>query len=99
MSEYPLENGQIARLVQESAAVRVDTQGSILKVHVYMEITVQKAIDSLPADWKDVVVLKDIEELPYEEIASVLGCEVGTVKSRLHRARMALREKLAGLVE
>ena len=64
-----------------------------------LEITVQKAIDSLPADWKDVVVLKDIEDMPYEEIASVLNCEVGTVKSRLHRARMALREKLAGLVE
>ena len=40
------------------------------------------------------VVLRDIEGLSYEEIAQALGLELGTVRSRLHRARMDLKEKL-----
>ena len=52
------------------------------------------AISSLPEKFKSVVVLRDVEDLPYEEIAETLQIPVGTVRSRLHRARAILFEKL-----
>jgi RNA polymerase sigma-70 factor (ECF subfamily) len=59
---------------------------------------IQKEIDSLPGDQKTVVVLRDIEALPYEEIAQITGYNMGTVKSKLARARERLRKKLRGLI-
>jgi RNA polymerase sigma-70 factor (ECF subfamily) len=56
---------------------------------------VQEAIADLDEDHRLVVVLRDIEELAYEEICQITGLPEGTVKSRLHRARLALKEKLA----
>jgi RNA polymerase sigma-70 factor (ECF subfamily) len=56
---------------------------------------VQRAIASLEEEHRVVVVLRDIEELSYEEICEITGLPEGTVKSRLHRARLALKEKLA----
>lgn len=58
---------------------------------------VQAAIAELPEDHRLVVILRDIEGLAYEEIAAVLGEPEGTVKSRLHRGRLALARKLTGL--
>ena len=56
---------------------------------------VQRALDALPADFRAAVVLCDIEGLSYEEIADALGVKLGTVRSRIHRGRAALREALA----
>ncbi len=53
-----------------------------------------KAISSLPGYHREVIVLREIEGMPYDEIAKVLGCSVGTVMSRLHYARAKLREAL-----
>ena len=55
---------------------------------------VQSALDRLPEEFRTAVVLADIEGLPYDEVANVLRCPVGTVRSRLHRARQMLREAL-----
>jgi RNA polymerase sigma-70 factor (ECF subfamily) len=55
---------------------------------------VQDALAELPEDYRTVLVLKELEGLPYEEIAAVVGCPIGTVRSRIHRARQELREKL-----
>jgi RNA polymerase sigma-70 factor, ECF subfamily len=52
------------------------------------------AIGGLPEKFKSVVILRDVENLPYEEIAEALEIPVGTVRSRLHRARAMLFEKL-----
>ena len=57
------------------------------------------AIAELPTEQREVLVLRDVEGLSAAEAASVVGVEVGALKSRLHRARMALRERLAGLFE
>lgn len=55
---------------------------------------VRRAISTLPENYREVVVLCELEEMSYEEAASALGCPVGTVRSRLHRARAILLEKL-----
>ena len=59
---------------------------------------IQKAIGSLPDDFKEIVILRDIEGLSYEEIAEVTRYNMGTVKSRLSRAREELRQKLKELI-
>ena len=55
----------------------------------------QAALDSLPAEFRAAVVLCDIEGLSYEEIGATLGVKLGTVRSRIHRGRQALRDYLA----
>jgi RNA polymerase sigma-70 factor (ECF subfamily) len=56
--------------------------------------TLQRALDRLPFDQRTVIVLREVDGLSYEEIAYSLGVAVGTVKSRLTRARQTLREDL-----
>jgi RNA polymerase sigma-70 factor (ECF subfamily) len=63
-----------------------------------IQIQVQEALSRLPEDLRMATVLYDIEGLSYREIATVLKIPEGTVKSRIHRARSALRSRLKGLV-
>jgi len=55
---------------------------------------VTEALQSLPEDFRTVVILSDIEGLSYEEIAEFLNCPIGTVRSRLHRGRKILQTQL-----
>jgi RNA polymerase sigma-70 factor (ECF subfamily) len=48
----------------------------------------------LPENYREVVILCELEEMSYEEVSAALGCPVGTVRSRLHRGRSLLIEKL-----
>jgi RNA polymerase sigma-70 factor (ECF subfamily) len=57
------------------------------------------AIAALPEKFKSVIVLRDIEDLPYEEIAELLEIPIGTVRSRLHRARSLLFDRLKGYAQ
>lgn len=59
-----------------------------------VEAEVQRALDDLPDEFRLAVVLSDIEELSYKEIADVMGCPIGTVMSRLHRGRKLLQKTL-----
>ncbi len=59
--------------------------------------TVRRAVLALPAHYREVVLLCYLHELSYIEAAQVIGCEVGTVRSRLHRARALLAEKLEAM--
>jgi RNA polymerase sigma-70 factor (ECF subfamily) len=59
-----------------------------------LEAALHRAIAELPEERRIVVVLRDLQGLSYEEIAAALALELGTVRSRLHRARMDLKEKL-----
>ena len=54
----------------------------------------ERAIDSLPDNYRAVLILRDVEELTNEEVAALLDESVSSVKSRLHRARIVLREEL-----
>jgi RNA polymerase sigma-70 factor (ECF subfamily) len=59
-----------------------------------IDTRLQQALNALPKDFRTAVVLCDIEGLSYEEIAEVMGCSIGTVRSRIHRGRNQLRRFL-----
>jgi len=63
------------------------------------QVQVRVALAELSDDFRTVLVLKEIEGLKYEEIAEALDCPIGTVRSRIYRARCELREKLRHLLE
>jgi RNA polymerase sigma-70 factor (ECF subfamily) len=59
-------------------------------------IDVQRALLRVPEEFRAVLILHDVQDVPYEEIAEALGTPLGTVKSRLHRGRVALARALRG---
>jgi len=81
----------------ESAHSTDSPETSLLKAQRRQVVT--EAIRSLPQNHRTVIVLYDLQGLSYEEIAHVLGTRVGTVKSRLNRARLALKELLTPHLE
>jgi RNA polymerase sigma-70 factor, ECF subfamily len=60
---------------------------------------IQQAVNNLPADYRPVIVLRDLEGLSNQEVGAALKLSVPAVKSRLHRGRMMLREKLSNYME
>ncbi len=60
------------------------------------EESIQKVLDSIPLRYRDVLVLCDIQGLSYEEVSGVLGCPVGTIASRLSRARCIFMKRFGG---
>jgi len=60
-----------------------------------LQEALQKALDSLPAMAREIIILRDINDMSYQEIAEALHIELGTVRSRLARARIRLRNKLS----
>jgi len=63
------------------------------------QAAIRRAIASLPAHHRAVLVLCDLQGMSYEEAAQVIGARVGTVKSRLNRARLALKDRLEPVME
>jgi RNA polymerase sigma-70 factor (ECF subfamily) len=64
-------------------------------VDTHLDGDIERALASLPPDFRAAVVLCDLEQLSYEEIAATLGVKLGTVRSRIHRGRALLRVALA----
>ena len=60
-------------------------------------VLVQQAIDELPPDYKQAILLRDMEGFSYEEMADLLSIPIGTVRSRIHRGRDELKKRLKGL--
>ena len=58
----------------------------------------ERELADLPEAYRVPVVLRDVEDLSYEEIAEVIETPIGTVRSRIHRGRLLLRERLSDLV-
>jgi RNA polymerase sigma-70 factor (ECF subfamily) len=68
------------------------------KVHgQFVGEQIHKAIQSLPDHFREVIILRDIQELSYEEVSSIVEVPLGTVKSRINRARLQLQEMLKEL--
>jgi len=64
-----------------------------------LDSRIQQALNALPKAFRFAVILADIEGMSYEEIAEVMRCSIGTVRSRIHRGRRAMRQKLGSLDE
>jgi RNA polymerase sigma-70 factor (ECF subfamily) len=67
---------------------------SALVIDKMTEEQIETAIEALPEEYRSVAVLYFMEEVSYQEIADILGCPVGTVRSRLHRGRKLLQKAL-----
>jgi len=60
---------------------------------------VRKALETLSEEHRAILVLREIDECSYEQIAEILNVPLGTIRSRLHRARLQLRDQLKGVVQ
>jgi RNA polymerase sigma-70 factor (ECF subfamily) len=82
--------------VMSRAAMRALSQPVATAERPILAREIQNALDTLPEDYRIMILLADVEELSYREIADVVGCPIGTVMSRLHRARKAMQKQLIG---
>jgi RNA polymerase sigma-70 factor, ECF subfamily len=84
-----------------SAPIEIEDLGAtpfdLLAAHE-IQAAVQGALQQVPEVFRSAVILRDLEGLSYEEVAEVLDCSVGTVKSRILRGRRALKEMLTGIL-
>ena len=85
----PLADGWISASTMESMR---DPESQALRPMLEKEI--KRILDELPEEFRLAVVLSDVEELSYKEIADIMGCPIGTVMSRLHRGRKAMQKAL-----
>jgi RNA polymerase sigma-70 factor (ECF subfamily) len=89
---------QLLEIDQDTNSVNLIAETSMDPYELYATKTeheqVREAIQKLPSEFREVILLREYEELSYQEIASVLDCPVGTVMSRLGRARSKLRTAL-----
>lgn len=79
-------------IIEKSASAYEDPQGVLIKKE--RETAVRLALEKVPLKFRAALVLKDVEGLSYLEIAGVLRCGIGTVESKIYRARQFLREEL-----
>jgi RNA polymerase sigma-70 factor (ECF subfamily) len=79
---------------EDSALAASGEDGEFSLTRKLLVSEVRAAVDSLPVVWREIIVMRDMEDLSYAEIAEILACPIGTVMSRLARAREALRELL-----
>ena len=84
------ERGSLAELPDSDWSKRADDK--VLDDELGRAI--RAATDALPEGYREVFLLKDVEGLSYEEISEMVGISIPAVKSRLHRARLALREAI-----
>ena len=71
---------------------------NLLLIKDEIERVVADAIEKLPEDLRMAITLRELEGLSYEEIADAMGCPVGTVRSRIFRAREAIQKRLEPLL-
>lgn len=89
-----LKGGEVSKEVTDSAP---GPEAAVLDAQLDSEV--QQALLGLNPELRMIVVLSDVEGYSYEEIGAMLAIPVGTVKSRLHRARKTLQSRLAGVLE
>jgi RNA polymerase sigma-70 factor, ECF subfamily len=88
-ARLPTDDNQTDKTIEAHPAEETAPRDAVLRARL------ERALVQLPAGYRTVIVLHDVEGLEHEEIASILRCHVGTSKSQLHKARARLREILA----
>ena len=95
----PLDNPVLANRSQPSREIQDESTSPAMELEKKERMRViQEAIDALSPEQKQVVTLRDIEGFSYEEVAEITGFNLGTVKSRIARARQDLRKKLRSVI-
>jgi len=95
MRTVPLENPDSSKEGNRSYEIQNGSPSPANELEKKEKIMrIQKAVNSLPQEQNRIIVLRDIQGLSYQEISDITGLKLGTVKSRLARARMELRNKL-----
>jgi RNA polymerase sigma-70 factor (ECF subfamily) len=100
--EQPASSADEFERKVEVESLRVDPAGSNPEALVSeqgMEGEVENALAALPAEFREALLLVDVEELSYREVSKVLGVPIGTVKSRVSRGRAMLRDALASFAK
>ncbi len=95
--EIHYDNNEEFYLFNRITADRADDKflgKGTIGIEEYLEEEVKYALDNLPLAFREVVLYSDVEGLSYGEISGIVGCPIGTVKSRLYRARRALQKLL-----
>ncbi len=82
------------KIKNENKEASSNLNGKNDNVYEFFEDEVKNAVNNLPLAFREVVLYSDIEELSYGEISEIVGCPIGTVKSRLFRARKLLQKSL-----
>jgi RNA polymerase sigma-70 factor (ECF subfamily) len=100
--EQPASSAEEFERKVENESLRTDPAGSnpeaMLSVQG-MEGEVETALASLPGEFRDAILLVDVEELSYQEVSGVLNVPIGTIKSRVSRGRALLRDTLANFAK
>jgi len=91
-SEESAEGFQIEHMTDSPGSPAIELENK------EMMRSLQNAINSLPSEQKSIIILRDIQGLSYEEIAEITGFKLGTIKSRISRARSNLRERLGDII-
>jgi RNA polymerase sigma-70 factor (ECF subfamily) len=100
--EQPASSADEFERKVEAESLRTDPAGSnpeALLAGQGMEGEVETALASLPEEFRQAVLLVDVEELSYQEVSGVLNVAIGTIKSRVSRGRAMLRERLTGFAK
>jgi RNA polymerase sigma-70 factor (ECF subfamily) len=98
MPEYAVDAQEAEQFEGESGLKEYASPERVLMSEEIKE-TVHRAIEALPEDLKAAITLRELEGMSYEEIAEVMDCPIGTVRSRIFRAREAIDKRLKPLID
>jgi RNA polymerase sigma-70 factor (ECF subfamily) len=96
--DFDLDMQDPEQFERQARLKEADTPEGVLLTEEIREV-VERAMEQLPEDLRTAIVLRELEGLSYEEIAEAMDCPVGTVRSRIFRAREAIDKKLKPLLD
>jgi RNA polymerase sigma-70 factor (ECF subfamily) len=96
--DFDLDMQDPEQFERQAKLKEADTPEGVLLTEEIRQV-VERAMEQLPEDLRTAIVLRELEGLSYEEIAEAMDCPVGTVRSRIFRAREAIDKKLKPLLD